>query len=85
MAPEPGGKASVPLSLSVWSCVRFSLADECRQVHFHLPYKWEVLDSGTWTDLQHTEDMERDFCDPSKTQRSEVMSQLHFRFKHRKK
>ncbi|XP_055367846.1 protein mono-ADP-ribosyltransferase PARP12b [Betta splendens] len=42
--------------------------NECRQVHFHLPYKWEVFDAGTWTDLQHMEDMERDFCDPSKTQ-----------------
>ncbi|XP_023253235.1 poly [ADP-ribose] polymerase 12-like isoform X1 [Seriola lalandi dorsalis] len=44
--------------------------NECRRVHFHLPYKWEVLDGNTWTDLQHMEDIERDFCDPSKTQSS---------------
>ncbi|XP_040886211.1 protein mono-ADP-ribosyltransferase PARP12b isoform X2 [Toxotes jaculatrix] len=44
--------------------------DECRRVHFHLPYKWEVFDGNTWTDLQHMEDIERDFCDPSKTQSS---------------
>lgn len=44
--------------------------DECRRVHFHLPYKWEVFDGFTWTDLQHMEDIERDFCDPSKTQSS---------------
>ncbi|TKS90350.1 Zinc finger CCCH-type antiviral protein 1 ADP-ribosyltransferase diphtheria toxin-like 13 [Collichthys lucidus] len=43
-------------------------ADECRRVHFHLPYKWEVCDGSTWTDLPHMEDIERDFCDPSKTQ-----------------
>lgn len=42
--------------------------DECRQVHFHLPYKWEVFDGVTWTALPHMEDIERDFCDPSKTQ-----------------
>ncbi|KAM6896296.1 protein mono-ADP-ribosyltransferase PARP12b isoform 2-T2 [Lycodopsis pacificus] len=42
--------------------------NECRRVHFHLPYKWEVFDGLTWTDLQHMEDIERDFCDPSKTQ-----------------
>ncbi|XP_044042128.1 protein mono-ADP-ribosyltransferase PARP12b [Siniperca chuatsi] len=42
--------------------------DECRCVHFHLPYKWEVFDGVTWTDLQNMEDIERDFCDPSKTQ-----------------
>ncbi|KAM9334913.1 protein mono-ADP-ribosyltransferase PARP12b [Symphorus nematophorus] len=40
----------------------------CRSVHYHLPYRWEVLDGDTWTDLQHMEDIERDFCDPSKTQ-----------------
>ncbi|XP_039999238.1 protein mono-ADP-ribosyltransferase PARP12b isoform X2 [Xiphias gladius] len=44
--------------------------NECRRVHFHLPYKWEVFDGINWTDLQHTEDIERDFCDPSKTQSS---------------
>ncbi|KAM3587793.1 uncharacterized protein V6R79_014014 [Siganus canaliculatus] len=41
--------------------------DECRRIHFHLPYKWEVFDGVTWTNLQHMEDIERDFCDPSKT------------------
>uniref|UniRef100_A0A3Q0R956 Poly (ADP-ribose) polymerase family, member 12b n=1 Tax=Amphilophus citrinellus TaxID=61819 RepID=A0A3Q0R956_AMPCI len=40
----------------------------CLQVHFYLPYKWEVLDGSTWTDLQHMEDIERDFCDPYKTE-----------------
>ncbi|KAI3366583.1 hypothetical protein L3Q82_009197, partial [Scortum barcoo] len=42
--------------------------DGCHCVHFHLPYKWEVFDGVTWTDLPHMEDVERDFCDPSKTQ-----------------
>lgn len=50
--------------------------DGCHCVHFHLPYKWEVFDGVTWTELQHIEDIERGFCDPSKTQRSEVTS--HF-------
>ncbi|XP_071359137.1 protein mono-ADP-ribosyltransferase PARP12b [Trachinotus anak] len=44
--------------------------NECRRVHFYLPYKWEVLDGNTWTDLQYMEDIERDFCNPSKTQSS---------------
>ncbi|XP_029282302.1 protein mono-ADP-ribosyltransferase PARP12b [Cottoperca gobio] len=42
--------------------------NECRRVHFYLPYKWEVLVGVTWTDLQHMENIERDFCDPSNTQ-----------------
>ncbi|XP_024859298.2 protein mono-ADP-ribosyltransferase PARP12b, partial [Kryptolebias marmoratus] len=39
----------------------------CRQVHFHLPYKWEVLVADTWTDLLNMEDIERDYCEPSKS------------------
>ncbi|XP_034381965.1 protein mono-ADP-ribosyltransferase PARP12b isoform X2 [Cyclopterus lumpus] len=42
--------------------------NECRLIHFQLPYKWEVFDGVSWTDLQPMEDMERDFCDPSKSQ-----------------
>ncbi|KAM9327689.1 protein mono-ADP-ribosyltransferase PARP12b isoform 2-T3 [Pholidichthys leucotaenia] len=41
--------------------------DDCLQVHFHLPYKWEVFNGSTWTDLANMEDIERDFCDPSMT------------------
>lgn len=60
---------------AVFSFLLVSLCvDECRRVHFHLPYKWEVFDGITWADLQHMEDIERDFCDPSRTQRSEVTS-----------
>lgn len=60
-------------SCSLASPQSFGLsADSCLQVHFHLPYKWEVLDGSTWTELQNMEDIERDFCDPSRTERSEV-------------
>ncbi|KAK2882779.1 protein mono-ADP-ribosyltransferase PARP12b isoform X1 [Channa argus] len=44
--------------------------NECRKVHFHLPYRWEVFDRSVWIDLQHMEDIERDFCDPSRAQSS---------------
>lgn len=42
--------------------------EKCLRVHFQLPYKWEVFDGDSWTDLQHMEDIERAFCDPSQTQ-----------------
>ncbi|XP_031167127.1 protein mono-ADP-ribosyltransferase PARP12b isoform X2 [Sander lucioperca] len=42
----------------------------CRRVHFPLPYLWEVFDGVAWTALQDMEDIERDYCDPSKTQSS---------------
>uniref|UniRef100_A0A3B5LX09 Uncharacterized protein n=1 Tax=Xiphophorus couchianus TaxID=32473 RepID=A0A3B5LX09_9TELE len=41
--------------------------DSCRQVHFHLPYKWEVYDGRCWSDLENMEEIERDYCDPAKT------------------
>ncbi|TDG96439.1 hypothetical protein EPR50_G00228300 [Perca flavescens] len=44
--------------------------NECRRIHFPLPYLWEVFDGVAWTALQNMEDIERDYCDPSKTQSS---------------
>ncbi|XP_020512911.2 protein mono-ADP-ribosyltransferase PARP12b [Labrus bergylta] len=44
--------------------------NECCSVHFHLPYKWQVFDGVAWINLEDMEDIERDFCDPSKTQSS---------------
>ncbi|CAJ1054451.1 protein mono-ADP-ribosyltransferase PARP12b [Xyrichtys novacula] len=41
--------------------------NECRRVHFHLPYKWELFDGVSWTDLPDMEDIERDYCDPFNT------------------
>ncbi|XP_038157408.1 protein mono-ADP-ribosyltransferase PARP12b [Cyprinodon tularosa] len=43
----------------------------CRQVHFHLPYKWEVHDGSGWSDLENMEEIEEDYCDPAKTHSSD--------------
>ncbi|XP_054876788.1 protein mono-ADP-ribosyltransferase PARP12b isoform X2 [Poeciliopsis prolifica] len=45
--------------------------DSCRQVHFHLPYKWEVYDGRCWSALENMEEIERDYCDPAKTHSSD--------------
>ena len=50
--------------------------DQCIRVHFNLPYKWEVFDGTCWRDLRRMEDIERAYCDPRNTHRSEVNS-LH--------
>ncbi|XP_017274370.1 protein mono-ADP-ribosyltransferase PARP12 [Kryptolebias marmoratus] len=43
-----------------------SFKEKCARVHWHLPYKWEVLDTGTtWKDIPDMEDIEKAFCDPS--------------------
>lgn len=43
---------------------RFS--EKCVRVHWHLPYRWQVLgsDGVTWNDLPNMEDIEKAYCDP---------------------
>ncbi|XP_048013031.1 uncharacterized protein LOC125246168 isoform X2 [Megalobrama amblycephala] len=39
--------------------------DKCSRTHFKMPYKWEVKVGRTWHDLPNSEQIERDYCDPS--------------------
>ncbi|XP_042351718.1 protein mono-ADP-ribosyltransferase PARP12 [Plectropomus leopardus] len=43
-----------------------SFKDKCARVHWHLPYRWQVLgsDGVTWKDLPNMEDIEKAYCDP---------------------
>uniref|UniRef100_G1RUS2 Zinc finger CCCH-type containing, antiviral 1 n=1 Tax=Nomascus leucogenys TaxID=61853 RepID=G1RUS2_NOMLE len=36
----------------------------CSKVHFHLPYRWQMLIGKTWTDFEHMEMIEKDYCNP---------------------
>ncbi|XP_027698065.1 protein mono-ADP-ribosyltransferase PARP12 isoform X2 [Vombatus ursinus] len=45
-----------------------SFKDKCFKVHFHLPYRWQLLDGKTWKDLEEMEKIEKAYCDPSKSQ-----------------
>uniref|UniRef100_A0A8D0X5P1 Zinc finger CCCH-type containing, antiviral 1 n=1 Tax=Sus scrofa TaxID=9823 RepID=A0A8D0X5P1_PIG len=36
----------------------------CSKVHFHLPYRWQMLSANTWMDLSLMENVEEAFCDP---------------------
>ncbi|XP_017349530.1 protein mono-ADP-ribosyltransferase PARP12b [Ictalurus punctatus] len=38
--------------------------EQCKLVHFNLPYKWEVNEGNGWRDLRGMEEIERAFCDP---------------------
>lgn len=44
----------------------FLYPEKCARVHWHLPYRWQVLDSDgeTWKDLPNMEDIEKAYCDP---------------------
>ncbi|XP_019962062.2 protein mono-ADP-ribosyltransferase PARP12 [Paralichthys olivaceus] len=43
-----------------------SFKGKCVRIHWHLPYKWQVLDRDgkTWKDLPNMEDIEEAYCDP---------------------
>ncbi|XP_023592670.1 zinc finger CCCH-type antiviral protein 1 isoform X2 [Trichechus manatus latirostris] len=38
---------------------------KCGKVHFHLPYRWQILVANTWMDLQPMERIEEAYCDPN--------------------
>ncbi|XP_032131746.1 zinc finger CCCH-type antiviral protein 1 [Sapajus apella] len=40
------------------------LNGSCTKVHFHLPYRWQMFISRTWTDFQFMEKIEEAYCDP---------------------
>ncbi|XP_070827922.1 protein mono-ADP-ribosyltransferase PARP12 [Chaetodon trifascialis] len=43
-----------------------SFKEKCARVHWHLPYRWQVLDGDgvSWKDLPNMEDIEKAYCDP---------------------
>ncbi|KAM9351797.1 protein mono-ADP-ribosyltransferase PARP12 [Symphorus nematophorus] len=45
-----------------------SFKEKCARVHWHLPYRWQALDSDgvTWKDLPNMEDLEKAYCDPER-------------------
>ncbi|XP_047008698.2 protein mono-ADP-ribosyltransferase PARP12 [Ictalurus punctatus] len=44
-----------------------SFKEKCVRVHYHLPYKWQILDKNgqAWKDLPNGEAIERAFCNPA--------------------
>ncbi|NXA41877.1 PAR12 polymerase, partial [Eudromia elegans] len=38
--------------------------DKCKQVHYHLPYRWQIYNGITWNDLSMMEEIEKAYCDP---------------------
>ncbi|KAI1905461.1 hypothetical protein AGOR_G00016430 [Albula goreensis] len=52
---------------------------KCVQVHYHLPYRWQVLDKdgSTWKDLPDMESIEQAYCNPANNS-SKGISQVDF-------
>ncbi|XP_052029448.1 protein mono-ADP-ribosyltransferase PARP12 [Apodemus sylvaticus] len=57
-----------------------SFQDKCHRVHFHLPYRWQFLDGGTWKDLDNMERIEEAYSNPSKDRivYTEAAAGFHF-------
>lgn len=59
------------------------LSEKCARVHWHLPYRWQLLDGDgvTWKDLENTEEVEKAYCDPARdTSREDRASKRQKRF-----
>ncbi|XP_058047225.1 protein mono-ADP-ribosyltransferase PARP12 [Ahaetulla prasina] len=41
-----------------------SFQDKCTRVHYHLPYRWQVLAGTVWKDVDNMKKIEEGFCDP---------------------
>uniref|UniRef100_W5NI67 Poly [ADP-ribose] polymerase 12-like n=1 Tax=Lepisosteus oculatus TaxID=7918 RepID=W5NI67_LEPOC len=41
--------------------------DKCLNVHYTLPYKWEIFSGLSWTELPNMEKIEEAFCNPENT------------------
>ncbi|XP_077000549.1 zinc finger CCCH-type antiviral protein 1 isoform X2 [Tamandua tetradactyla] len=41
------------------------LSSTCKKMHFHLPYRWQILTAGTWMDLKLMEMVEEAYCNPN--------------------
>ncbi|KAI5094181.1 zinc finger CCCH type domain containing 1-like [Silurus meridionalis] len=72
--PKSGVRAKVSLQtntddvICLFSIRGICKREKCWRVHFGLPYKWEMEMDGVWMDLHNSEAIERDYCDPAKTQ-----------------
>ncbi|KAG9331245.1 hypothetical protein JZ751_019720 [Albula glossodonta] len=62
----PGKKTEICMYFIKSSCKQ---GDKCWKEHCKLPYKWEVKSGNGWSALPENENIERDFCDPSKDYR----------------
>ncbi|KAG9328899.1 hypothetical protein JZ751_009442, partial [Albula glossodonta] len=56
-----------------------SFKEKCVRVHYHLPYKWQIVDRDgtTWKDLPDMESVEQAYCNPAKNS-SDGISQVDF-------
>ncbi|XP_072000953.1 protein mono-ADP-ribosyltransferase PARP12-like isoform X2 [Engystomops pustulosus] len=48
---------------NVWKYCRLG-TDRCPDMHYYLPYRWQIYKGTDWEDVSNMEDIERQYCDP---------------------
>nr|XP_033808882.1 uncharacterized protein LOC117364120 [Geotrypetes seraphini] len=66
--PKPPGPEEVESSneiclFNVWKFCKNT--GKCPQMHFYLPYRWQILQDTDWKDLPTMEEIEKAYCDPN--------------------
>ncbi|XP_072000956.1 uncharacterized protein [Engystomops pustulosus] len=63
-SPKRRDRDKVPeICLShVWKHCK--LGNRCPDVHYYLPYRWEIYKGTDWEDVSDMEEIERQYCDP---------------------
>ncbi|KTF77706.1 hypothetical protein cypCar_00039784 [Cyprinus carpio] len=62
---QPHGSSDGETEICLSFVRGFCGADKCSKTHCKMPYKWEVKVGRTWHDLPNSEQIERDYCEPS--------------------
>ncbi|KAG8546260.1 hypothetical protein GDO81_019379, partial [Engystomops pustulosus] len=62
---------------NVWKYCRLG-TDRCPDMHYYLPYRWQIYKGTDWEDVSNMEDIERQYCDP-KVDRVPLMDFLTMR------
>ncbi|XP_029455647.1 uncharacterized protein LOC115090552 isoform X3 [Rhinatrema bivittatum] len=64
-APEKMGNSNEICLFNLWSFCKN--ANKCPQMHYHLPYRWQILQGSVWNDLPRMEEIEKAYCNPNNT------------------
>ncbi|XP_077123265.1 zinc finger CCCH-type antiviral protein 1-like isoform X2 [Ranitomeya variabilis] len=59
--PNPDRVPEICLS-NLWKYC--SLGKDCPDMHYYLPYRWQIHKGITWEDVPNMEEVEKSYCDP---------------------
>ncbi|XP_056373926.1 protein mono-ADP-ribosyltransferase PARP12-like isoform X2 [Hyla sarda] len=60
--PDPDKVPKICLC-NLWK--QCKLEGQCPDVHYYLPYRWQIYEGTNWEDISNMEEIEKCYCDPS--------------------